>query len=61
MVPLVWNGKVSHLLSKNEKLSKLVLNLNFKKLQKNKEQLLLVDQTIREQIDLGIIEPIDDI
>ena len=61
VVPLVWNGKVSHLLSKNEKLSKLVLNSNFKKLQKNKKQLLLVDQTIREQIDIGIIEPIDDI
>lgn len=61
VVPLLWNGKVSHLLSKNEKLAKVILNSNLKKLQKNKEQLFLIDDTIREQMNLGIIEPISDL
>ncbi|XP_068225202.1 uncharacterized protein [Palaemon carinicauda] len=61
MVPLLWNGKVSHLLSKNERLSKLILKSNFRKLKQRDGLLQLVDQTIREQINAGIIEPIPDL
>ncbi|XP_068243236.1 uncharacterized protein [Palaemon carinicauda] len=60
-VPLSWNTKVSHLLSKNEVLSKLILKSNLKKLRKNEGHLQLVDQTFKEQIKLGIIEPIYDL
>ena len=31
MVPLLWNGKVSHFLSKNENLSKIILKNQLKK------------------------------
>ena len=34
VVPSLWNGKVSHHLSKNESLAKAVLKSNFKRLQK---------------------------
>lgn len=57
-VPLLWNGKVSHLLSKNENLAKLVLKSNLKKLKKNKDYLLLMDQTIKDQLAAGIIQPV---
>ena len=59
-VPLLWNGKVSHLLSKNERLSKLILRSNLKRFLKH-GHLQLVDQTIKEQVNLGIIEPIHDL
>ena len=61
VVPLLWNGKVSHLLSKNERLSKLILKSNLKKFKKNEGHLQMVDQTIREQVKAGIIEPIHDL
>ena len=60
-VPLLWNGKLSHLLSKNEKLAKVILKSNLKKYKKNKSNLLLIDQTIREQLAGGIIEPINNL
>lgn len=60
-VPLLWNGKVSHLLSQNYKLSKLILKSNLKKLNKNSSNLKLVDQTIKDQLHSGIIEKIDNI
>ncbi|XP_068243395.1 uncharacterized protein [Palaemon carinicauda] len=61
IVPLLWNGKVSHLLSKNENLSKLILRSNLKRLKRHPERLQLVDQTIKEQLKAGIIEPIYDL
>ena len=60
-VPLLWNPKVSHLLSKNETLAKLILKSNFKKLQKNERHLLLMDQAIKDQLSAGIIEPVYDV
>ena len=60
-VPLLWNGKVSHLLSRNETLSKLILKSNLRKLQRKSEELQMVDSTIREQLENGIIEPIYDL
>ena len=61
IVPLLWNGKVSHLLSKNEVLSKAVLNSNFKKLKRKPSHLELIDNVIKEQVNMGIIEPIHDL
>ena len=60
-VPLLWNGKVSHLLSKNETLAKLILKANLKKLGKNKEHLFLMDQTIKDQVSSGIIEQVENL
>ena len=57
-VPLLWNGKVSHLLSKNENLAKVILKSNLRKLKNNPQYLLLVDQTIKDQISAGIIKPV---
>ena len=61
IVPLLWNGKVSHLLSRNETLSKVILKSNLRKLQCKEGELELVDRTIREQLETGIIEPIYDL
>ena len=60
LVPLLWNGKVSHFLDKNEHLSKLILKANFKKLKRN-GYLQLVDDTIKEQASLGIISKIENL
>lgn len=56
IVPLLWNGSVAHHLSKNEGLAKAVLSTTGKKLRKNPELLKLVDETLREQENVGIIE-----
>ncbi|XP_064110021.1 uncharacterized protein LOC135217910 [Macrobrachium nipponense] len=61
VVPLLWNGKVSHLLSRNESLSKAVLQSNLIKLLRKKGSLQLVDNCIKEQLKEGIIEPILDL
>ena len=61
VVPLLWNGKVSSYLSKSENLARAVLKANFKKLQKTEGSLDLVDRTIKEQIEAGIIEAIPDL
>ena len=58
-VPLLWNGRVSNYLSKNEKLSRLILNSNRKRL--NPEQIKLIDQAINDQVKDGIIEIIPNI
>ena len=60
-VPLLWNGKLSHLLSKNERLAKVILKSSLTKLKKDKDKLLLIDQTFRDQLTEGIIERIDNL
>ena len=57
-VPLLWNGKVAHWLSKNENLAQLILKSNLKKLKKNPDYLSLMDQTIKDQLAAGIIEAV---
>ncbi|XP_068219223.1 LOW QUALITY PROTEIN: uncharacterized protein [Palaemon carinicauda] len=57
-MPLLWNSKVSHLLSKNYKLAEAVLKSNLKKLCKREMHLKLMDEVIKEQENLGIIEKI---
>ena len=61
VVPLLWNGKVSHVLSRNETLSKVILKSNLRKLQRKEGELELVDRTIREQLKADIIKPIYDL
>ncbi len=58
IMPLTWNGKVSHLLGKNYFLSKQILKSNLKKLSKNKEKLLMTDDVFKEQEEQGVIEKI---
>ena len=60
-VPLLWNSKVMHLLSKNESLAKAILKSNLKKMKSQKDSLLMIDKCIKEQVDSGIIEPIHDL
>ena len=57
-MPLLWNSKVSHLLGRNYNLAKAVLQSNFRKLKKNKLHLHLMDDAIKEQEELGIIQRI---
>ena len=57
-VPLLWNGKVSHLLSKNENFAKVILKPNLKRLKSNPGYSFLMDQTIKDQISAGIIKPV---
>ena len=59
IVPLLWNGKVSHHLAKNQRLSKLILKSNTKRL--SKDCLKLMDQTIKDQVEAGIIERVENI
>ena len=61
VMPLLWNNTVAHLLAKNRNLSEQILKSSFKKLSKNKEQLLMIDKVFREQEELGIIEKIDNL
>ncbi|RXG53621.1 hypothetical protein Avbf_13496 [Armadillidium vulgare] len=58
IVPLLWKERVSHLLGKNEALSKSVLNSNYKKF-KDKETLFMINNVFIEQEQLGIIERVD--
>ena len=60
-VPLLWNSKVMHLLSKNESLSKAVLKSNLKKMKNRKHHLIMIDECIKEQLSAGIIEPVHDL
>ena len=60
-MPLLWNNKVAHLLGRNYNLAKAVLQSNLGKLKKNKLHLQLMDETIKEQEKLGIIQRIPDL
>ena len=61
VMPLLWNGRVAHLLGKNMRLAKSILKFNLKKLSKNKEYLQLMDDNVKEQIKLGFIEKVDNL
>ena len=60
-MPLLWNGRFSHLLGKNQNLSKAVLRSNFKKYSKQDNILLTIDQAFKEQEHMGIIERVDNL
>ena len=55
-MPLMWNQRVSHLLGKNLNLSKAILTSNHKKLKRSPEKIRMVDDVIKEQLAMGIIE-----
>ena len=61
VVPLLWNSKVSHLLGRNQGLTRLILQSNLRKLLKNKTHLMLMDQVFKEQEASGILERIDNL
>ena len=61
VMPLIWNSKVCHLLGQNFNLAKQILNANLRKLKKDQERLIVIDNVIREQISLGVVEQITDI
>ena len=56
IMPLLWNGKVKHLLARNYNLAKSVLSSNFKKLSKNNTHLQLMNANILDLESNGIIE-----
>ena len=60
IIPLMWNGRYSHLLANNERLAKSVLESNKKKLVRD-GHISLVDDVIREQVSMGFIKRIDDV
>ncbi len=60
-VPILWNGRVSHLLGKNFNLAKQILKAPLKKLSRNKEKLLMTDKVFKDQVEQGIIEKLDNI
>ena len=49
VMPLLWNGRVSHLLGENTNSAKQILKSNLKKLSKNDEFLKLMDENIKTQ------------
>ena len=61
ILPLLWNGQVSHLLGSNRGLAEKILKSNFKKLKHSREKLLMVDQSIKEWEEMGIVERILDL
>ena len=60
-MPLLWNNKCAHLLSRNYHLASKLLKSNFEKLRKDPVKLKMYDQVFKEQEDLGIIEKIDNL
>ena len=58
-MPLLWNSRVSHLLGNNFSLAKRILESQKKKL--TNDQLKMINNVFREQIDMGIIEEVKNI
>ena len=61
VLPLLWNHKVSHLLGKNENLSKLIVKSNFRKYYKDGKSILMIDEVFKEQERLGIIKKMENL
>lgn len=61
VMPLLWNGRVAHLLGKNRNLSKAILKSNFNKYNKQRDCLLMIDKAFKEQEQLGIIEQVSNL
>ena len=59
-MPLPWNDECKERLGTNFNLSKKILNSNRKKLSKD-GKLLLYDQVLKEQEELGIVQRIENI
>ena len=61
IMPLLWNTKVSHLLSDNYNLARNVLLSNKRKLSKDAQSLSLINNSLAELLDIGAIEKIDNL
>ena len=61
VMPLMWNGQVSHLLGENLGLSKQILFSNLKKYQNDKPKLEMIEAVFKDQEAQGIIERIEDL
>lgn len=61
IMPLLWRNEAAHLLGNNFNLCKQILKSNLKKLQKRPSGVQMVDDVIREQLELGIVEKIDNL
>ena len=54
VMPVAWNSKNAHLLSKNFHLSKQILNSTLKKLEKEPKKLEMYDAVFKKQLQKGI-------
>ena len=61
IMPLLWNNKVKHLLARNFELSKCILRSQLKKLSADPSKLILMERTIKEFEELGLIQKVDNI
>ena len=61
VMPLLWNGLVSHLLGENTNLAKQILKSNLKKLSKNDDFFKLMDENVKTQAAQNLIERIDNL
>ena len=61
IVPIMWDSRTSHLLSKNYFICNGLLQSNLHKLQKTSRTHSMVNQVFKEQLDNGIIERITDL
>ena len=60
-MPLMWNGAALPFLGKNKGLAEKILHSNFRKLKNKPEALSNVDNYVREQVELGFIEKIENL
>lgn len=60
-VPLLWNGRVNHLLGRNLNLSKKVLQSNLTRLHKSPHKLALYDEAIKSHVTDSVIEKIENL
>mgnify|MGYP000226994671 CR=1 FL=1 len=61
IMPILWNHRTVHKLGSNYGLCKQILSSNLRKLHKDKNKLLMVDEVFREQIELGVIQKIENL
>jgi len=61
IMPLMWDRSLFSMLPHNYHLSTQILKSNIKKLARNKDRLIMVDNVFKEQLDLGIISKIDNV
>jgi hypothetical protein len=61
VMPALWNEKVKHLLPNNYRLALNILHSVHRKFQDTPNRLKQIDDVIKQQLNDGIIEPVEDI
>ena len=61
VMPLLWNSDVSHLLGSNRNISEQILKSNLKRVRNKPDHLKLIDEVIKTQESVGIVEKIDNL